>query len=62
MKNFLIELTDSDDQKFLINVMHIVWIEPAKGGTSIRMEEYSFPKKVKESFDEIKALIRALDS
>jgi hypothetical protein len=62
MKNTLIELTDSDGQKFLINVLKIVWIEPAKGGTSIRMEEYSFPKKVRESYEEIKALIKALDS
>ncbi|MCU0461744.1 MAG: hypothetical protein MUF36_07000 [Bacteroidales bacterium] len=62
MKNTIIELTDTDNQKFLINVLKIVWIEPTKGGTSIRMEEYSFPKKVRESYEEIKALIKALDS
>jgi len=62
MRNTLIELTDSEGQKFLINVLKIVWIEPAKGGTSIRMEEYSFPKKVRESYEEIKALIKTLDS
>lgn len=64
MKNLFIELTDTDDRKYLINVMHIAWIEPGKGGTSIKsnMEHYSFPKKVKESYEEIKALIKALDS
>ena len=64
MKNIFIELTDSDDLKILINVMHIAWIEPVKGGSSIKsnMQHYSFPKKVKESYEEVKAIIKALDS
>jgi hypothetical protein len=64
MKNIFIELTDNDDLKILVNVMHIAWIEPAKGGSSIKsnMEHYSLPKKVKESYEEIKAIIKALDS
>lgn len=64
MKNLFIELTDKDGVKILLNVLHIAWIEPAKDGVSIKsnMEHYSFPKKVKESYDEIKAMIKALDS
>jgi hypothetical protein len=62
MKNTFIELTDTDDQKFLINVRHIIWTEPAKNGTSFRMKDYSFVKKVKESYEEVKALIKSLDS
>lgn len=62
MKNLLIELTDSDDQKFMLNVVHILWIEPTKTGASIRIEELSFPKKVKETYDQVRAIIRALDS
>ena len=62
MKNTFIELTDTDDQKFLINVRHIIWTEPSKSGTSFRMKDYSFLKKVKESYEEVKAIIKALDS
>jgi hypothetical protein len=64
MKNIFIELTDADEQKILLNVMHIAWIEPVKGGCSIKSNQvhYSFPKKVKESYDEVKAKIAALDS
>ncbi len=62
MKNTLIELTDSDDQKFIINVLHIIWIESSKSGASIRMKDYSFPKKVKESYEQIRTLIKELDS
>ena len=64
MKNIFIELTDTDDQKILLNVMHIAWIEPAKDGSSIKsnLEHYSFPKKVKESYAEVKSLIESLDS
>jgi len=62
VKNTFIELTDSDDQKFLINVRHILWTEPTKSGTSIRMKDYSFLKKVKESYEEVKAILKALDS
>ena len=65
MKNFFIELTDKDGVKILLNVLHIAWIEPSKdGGVSIKsnMEHYSFPKKVRESYDDIRALIKALDS
>ena len=63
MKNIFIELTDTDDVKILCNVMHIAWIEPGKNGTSIKsnLVHYSIPKKVKESYDEIKAMIQALN-
>jgi hypothetical protein len=64
MKNIFIELTDTDDLKVMINVLHIAWIEPVKGGSSLKsnLVHYSFPKKVKESYEEIKAMIKALDS
>lgn len=64
MKNFFVELTETDGNKILINVLHIAWIEPNKNGSTIKsnMENYSIPKKVKESYDEVKALINALDS
>jgi hypothetical protein len=64
MKNIFIELTDADEGKILLNVMHIAWIEPAKTGSSIKsnMVNYSFNKKVKESYDEIKSKIAALDN
>jgi hypothetical protein len=63
MKNFFIELTDTDDIKILFNVYHIAWIEPGKNGSSLKsnLVNYSMPKKVKESYEEIKSLIRALD-
>jgi len=64
MKNLFIELTDQDDTKVLLNVFHIAWIEPGKTGAVIKsnFEHYSFPKKVKESYEEIRAKIAALDS
>lgn len=64
MKNIYIELTDTDDVKFLINVMHIAWIEPGKSGAAIKSNfvNYSLSKKVKESYDEIKSLIASLNS
>lgn len=63
MKNCFIELTDSDDTKILLNVNHIAWIEPGKNGSILKsnLVNYSMPKKVKESYEEIKSLIRALD-
>jgi hypothetical protein len=63
MKNIFIELTDTDDLKIMLNVLHIAWIEPGKGGTVIRsnMVNYSLNKKVKGSYDVVKALIRSLD-
>lgn len=64
MKNIFIELTNTDDVKILFNVMHIAWIEPGKNGASLKsnLVNYSFPQKVKESYDQIKAMIAALDS
>lgn len=64
MKNIFIELTDTDDVKILLNVMHIAWIEPGKNGASVKsnLVHYSLPKKVKESYEEIKAMILALNS
>jgi hypothetical protein len=62
MKNIFIELTDTDNVKILLNVLHIAWIEPEKNGCSIKsnLEHYSFPKKVKESYEQIKSLIASL--
>jgi hypothetical protein len=59
MKNIFIELTDVDDAKILINILHIAWIESGKNGSSIKSNwvNFSLPKKVKESYDEIKTLI-----
>ncbi len=64
MKNIFIELTDTDDVKILFNVMHIAWIEPGKTGSSVKsnLVNYSLPKKVKESYEEIKSMILALNS
>lgn len=64
MKNVFIELTDTDDLKIMFNVLHIAWIEPGKNGTLLKsnLVHYSFPKKVKESYDEIKAMISALNT
>jgi hypothetical protein len=64
MKNVFIELTDTDDVKILFNVLNIAWIEPGKNGSSLKsnLVNYSLPKKVKESYDEIKAMISALDT
>jgi hypothetical protein len=63
MKNIFIELTDTNDTKILLNVMHIAWIETGKSGVSIKsnMVNYSFPTKVKESYEQVKSLIAALD-
>jgi hypothetical protein len=54
-----IELTEKDGSKFLLNVLHIAWIEPAKNGSSIKsnLVHYSLPKNVMESYEEIKLLI-----
>jgi hypothetical protein len=56
-----IELTNRDDEKFFINTMCIAWIEPNKNGSVIisNCVNYSLLKKVKESYEEIKALIKA---
>ena len=64
MKNVFIELTNTDDVKILFNVMHIAWIEPSKNGSSLKsnLVNYSLPQKVKESYDQIKSMIKALDS
>lgn len=64
MKNVFIELTNTDNEKILLNVLHIAWVEPIKGGTSIKsnLVNYSFATKVKESYDEVKALIASLNS
>jgi hypothetical protein len=64
MKNCFIELTDNDDIKILMNVRHIAWIEPGKNGSVIKsnLVNYSMPKKVKESYEEIRSLIKALDN
>ncbi|HLP73202.1 MAG TPA: hypothetical protein VK155_09890 [Bacteroidales bacterium] len=64
MKNIFIELTNTDDVKILLNVMHIAWIEPLKNGASLKsnLVNYSLPYKVKESYDQIKEMITALNS
>ena len=64
MKNIFIELTDNDDVKILFNVLNIAWIEPGKNGSSLKsnLVNYSLPKKVKESYEEIKLMIASLES
>ena len=64
MKNLFIEVTNSDNEKILLNVMHIAFIEANKGGTSIKsnLVNYSFPIKVKESYQEVKRMIDSLTS
>lgn len=59
MKCPFIELTGNDDEKILINVLHIGWIEPTKNGSKIifNLVNHSLPKNVKESYDVIKSLI-----
>jgi hypothetical protein len=60
MEAKFIELTSRDDEKFFINILHIAWIEPNKTGSTIisNFVHYSLSKKVKESYDEVKALIK----
>jgi hypothetical protein len=55
-----IELTEKDGSKILINALYIASIEPNKSGSTITfsMENYSFPKKVQESYETIKSLIK----
>ena len=55
-----IELTEKDGSKILLNVLHIAWIEPTKNGSSIKsnLVNYSFPRNVLESYEEIKLLIK----
>jgi hypothetical protein len=64
MKNLFIELTDTDDMKILLNVLHIAWVEPNKNGATIKsnLVNYSLPKKVKESYEQVKELIKSLDT
>ena len=64
MKNIFIERTGTDEVKFLFNVMHIGWIEPNKNGTTINsdLQYITVPRKVKESYQEIRSLIASLDS
>lgn len=54
-----IELTKKDGSKIFLNVMHIAWVEPNKEGSSIKsnLVNYSFPRNVKETHEEVKALI-----
>ena len=54
-----IELTEKDGSKILLNVLHIAWIEPTKNGSSIKsnLVNYSLPRNVSESYEEIKLLI-----
>jgi len=65
MKNIYIELTDPDGDKFLLNMLHVAWIEPdKKGGCLIKSNwlHNSFNRKVKESYEEVKALMASLDN
>jgi hypothetical protein len=59
MKCNFIELTGNDDSKILINIFHIGWVEPHKTGSIItfNMANNSMPKKVKESYENIKSLM-----
>ena len=55
-----IELTEKDGTKILLNMMHIAWIQPTKSGSSIKsnLVNYSLPRNVLESYEEIKLLIK----
>jgi hypothetical protein len=59
MKYPFIELTGTDDEKILINAIHIGWIEPNKSGSKIifNISNYSLPKKVKESYEVVRSLL-----
>ena len=59
MSTKFIELTEPNGTKIFLNVFHIAWIEPEKESSSIKSNfvHYSLSKRVKESYDEIKALI-----
>lgn len=59
MEPKFIELTTKDNEKILLNTLHIAWIEPNKSGSTIisNFVHYSLSKKVMESYDQIKALI-----
>jgi len=63
MKHKFIEVTEKDGSKILLNIFHIAWIEPNKEGTLIRfnIDNYSFPKKVTEPYDQVKSLVRSDD-
>ena len=56
-----IELTEKDGSKILLNVLHIAWIEANKNGSSIKsnLVNYSLPRNVLESYEEIKLLIKS---
>jgi hypothetical protein len=56
-----IELTEKDGTKILLNVFHIAWVEPTKTGASIKsnLVNYSFPRNVTESYEEVKLLIKS---
>ena len=59
MKLEFIELTATDDTKILVNPVHIGIVEPHKNGSILIMNliHYSIPKKVKESYEQIKLLL-----
>ena len=62
MKNNFIELTDSNDVKIILNAMYIITIEPDKNDmVKITLTNYSLPKKFKESYTKVKALINSPD-
>jgi len=62
MKNNFIELTNSDNQKVLVNILNISWIIPDKNTTIIFMNfvgrnNFALPIVVKEEYSLIKQLI-----
>jgi len=59
MKLEFIELTATDDSKILVNPIHIGIVESHKNGSILIMNliHYSIPKKVKESYEQIKLLL-----
>lgn len=60
MEYKFIEVTEKDGSKILLNVLHIAWIEPNKNGSSIKSNliNYSLPRNVLESYEEVKLLIK----
>jgi hypothetical protein len=62
MKNNFIELTDANDEKVILNAMFIISIEPDKNDSvKLSLTNFSFPRKFKESYAQVKALINSQD-
>jgi len=63
MKNIFIELTNSDNEKFTLNILQIVLIEPNKKGTTLQctIGDMILQRKAIESYDQVKAIIASMN-